>query len=90
MLMLKKLAGKVNEAMMHNYHSKLLNRVLISTAKYLDALKMEYCEDRRIRWTTYSNISLWFDSWEYDLVDLGLHFMTNMVNASFPMSRCRK
>jgi hypothetical protein len=35
---------------------------------------MEYCEDRRIRWTTYSNISSWFDCWEYDLVDLGFAF----------------
>ena len=42
---LKKLAVKVNKTMLHNYHSKLLNRVLLSTAKYLDASKMEYCED---------------------------------------------
>ncbi len=70
-LMLKKLAAKVNEMMMRNYRSKLLNCMLLSTAKYLDASKMEYCEDRRIRWTTYSNRSFWFDSWEYYLVNLG-------------------
>jgi hypothetical protein len=47
-LTLKKLAAKINETMQHNYRSKLLNRVLLSTAKYLDASKMEYCEDRRM------------------------------------------
>jgi len=49
-----KLAAKINECMNHNYKNKLLNRVLCSTAKNLDASKMEYCEDRRVRWTTYS------------------------------------
>ena len=63
--------------MLHNYRSKLLNHVLLSTAKYLDVSKMEYCEDQRIRWTTYSNISSWFDSWEYDLVNLGFAFFDN-------------
>ena len=35
---------------------------------------MEYCEDRRIRWTTWSNINAWFDNWERDLVELGFAF----------------
>ena len=43
----------------------------LSTAKNLDASKLEYCEDRRIRWRTYGNISSWFDNWERDLVELG-------------------
>ena len=73
-LTLKKLVAKINKAMNHDYRSKLLNRVLLDTAKYLDASKMEYCEDRRIRWTTYSNINIWFDNWEWDLVDLGFAF----------------
>jgi hypothetical protein len=60
--------------MNHNYCLKLLNHVLLDTAKYLDASKMEYCEDRRIRWTKYSNISSWFNNWEWDLVDLGFAF----------------
>jgi hypothetical protein len=46
----------------------------MSTAKHLDASKMEYCEDRRIRWTNYTNISSWFDNWENDLVHLGFAF----------------
>ncbi len=74
MLTLKKLDAKVNETMLHNYCSKLLNRVLLHTAKYLDMSKMEYCEDRRIRWMTYLNMSAWFDCWEYDLINLGFAF----------------
>ena len=73
-LTLKKLAAKVNETMNHNYKSKLLNRVLLSTAKHLDASKMEYCEDRRIRWTTWANLNAFFDNWEKDLVELGFAF----------------
>jgi len=73
-LTLKKLAAKVNEAMKHNYRTKLLNRVLLSTAKYLDASKMEYSEERRIRWTTWPNINSWFDNWEKDLVELGFAY----------------
>jgi hypothetical protein len=60
--------------MLHNYHLKLLNRVLMSTAKYLDASKMEYCEDQRISLATYTDISSWFVNWEYDLVHLRFAF----------------
>jgi len=88
-LTLKKLAAKVNETMLHNHRSKLLNRVLLSTVKYLDASKMEYCEDRRIRWTTYLNISAWFDCWEYDLVDLGFAFYDERGECIVPDEQIR-
>ncbi len=39
-LTLKKLGAAVNETLQHDYKSKMLNRVLLSTAKYLDALKL--------------------------------------------------
>jgi hypothetical protein len=48
-LTLKKFAAKVNETMQHNYRSKLLNRVLLSTEKDLYASKVEYCDGRRLR-----------------------------------------
>ena len=28
-------------------------------------------EDRRSKWTTYSNLNLWFDRWKLDLIELG-------------------
>ncbi len=83
-LTMTKLAAKVNEAMGRNYRRKLLNRVLLSTAKDLDASKMEYCEDRRIGWTTFKNISTWFENWEMDLVELGFAFRDDDVKVSIP------
>ena len=49
----------------------LLNRVVCDTATDIDALKLNFVEDRRIRWTMYQNLDLWFDSWEVFLVDYG-------------------
>ena len=49
----------------------LLQRVLRDTATNLKANKLKNAEDQRIRWTNYKNISLWFDNWESDLVELG-------------------
>ncbi len=41
---------------------------------------MEISKDRQVRWTTFVNISSWFDSWEFDLVDLG--FATRGINGA--------
>jgi phage terminase large subunit-like protein len=49
----------------------LLQRVLNDTAINLNAGKTKNAEDRRVRWTNYKNISMWFDNWEHDLVELG-------------------
>ena len=51
--------------------TKLLNRVLRDTACNLNKCKSHNAEDRRIRWTNHRNISMWFDNWENDLVELG-------------------
>jgi hypothetical protein len=40
-LTLKKLRATVNKTLQHDYKRKLLNHVLLSTAKYLDASKLE-------------------------------------------------
>jgi hypothetical protein len=50
----------------------LLNCVVRDTATDIHAVKLNCAEDRRIRWTTYQNLDLWFDSWEVFLVDYGL------------------
>jgi hypothetical protein len=51
--------------------SGLLNRVVRDTATDINAEKMNCAEDRCIRWTTYQNLDLWFDSWEMFLVKYG-------------------
>ena len=37
--------------------------------------KVKCAEDRRIQWTTYHNLDLWFDSWEKTLDELGFFHM---------------
>jgi len=54
----------------HDTGCMLLRRVLSEVAISLNASKTQSAEDRRIRWTTYKNLSMWFDNWEQDLVDL--------------------
>ena len=49
----------------------MLNRVLRDTACNLNKRKLHNAEDRRIRWTNHRNISMWFDNFENDLVELG-------------------
>jgi hypothetical protein len=51
--------------------SELLNRVLRDTVCNLNKRKLHNAEDRCIRWTNHRNISMWFNNWEHDLVELG-------------------
>ncbi len=54
--------------------TKLLDWLLHSTAMNLNACKCTFAEDRRIRWTTGKNLSMWFDVYEHDLVELGFGY----------------
>jgi hypothetical protein len=47
----------------------LFNCVVCNTAIGINAGKLNCAEDCRIRWTTYQNLALWFDSWEAFLID---------------------
>ena len=49
----------------------LLHRVVRDTAIEINAVRLNCAEDRRIRWTTYQNLALWFDSWEAFLIEYG-------------------
>ena len=49
----------------------LLNRVVCDKATDIRAVKLNCAEDRRIRWTTFQKLDLWFDSWELFFVDYG-------------------
>ena len=62
---------RINTVLKHNYRQKMLQRVLSATANNLDVSMMSVAEDRRVRWTTFTNISSWFDNWEFYLVELG-------------------
>jgi hypothetical protein len=67
----KKLAVRINALLGRNYKLKMLQRILLATAKNLDSSTMNIAKDRRVHWTTFANISSWFDNWEFDLVELG-------------------
>jgi len=56
------------------YSRRLLQRILGCTDVMLSAGVQNIVEDRRIRWTTYSNLKLWFDSWGEDIVELGFGY----------------
>ncbi|KAL7546421.1 hypothetical protein ACHAWF_015054 [Thalassiosira exigua] len=49
----------------------LFNRLIHETAIDLHAAKAKSGEERRIRWTTYNNLKMWFENWERDLLELG-------------------
>ncbi len=48
-----------------------IQRVLNDTAINLNAGKTKTGEKRQVRWTNHKNISMWFDNWEHNLVELG-------------------
>jgi len=69
-----KLKAKVNGAVGKDETKldfKLLDRIFKETAINLLCDKMNSVEQRRILWTTYKNLKMWFENWEHDLEDLG-------------------
>ena len=69
-----KLRSRVNKVMLvqENVLSfKLLDRLIVETAIDLTAAKMDNVEQRRILWTTYKNLKMWFENWKVDLEELG-------------------
>jgi len=50
----------------------LIKRLCRDTAVDMKADKLSFAEERRVRWTTFHNLELWFNSWEKSLHDLGL------------------
>ena len=54
--------------------TKILARVLQETTFDLLADKVFTAKQRRIMWTTYNNLRMWFANWEHDLVELGFAY----------------
>ena len=70
--------------MRHDYKQKMLQRILLATENDLYALAMNIAKDWQVRWTTFKNISSWFNNWESDLVELG--FATGGGNGKVTIS----
>ena len=62
----------------------MARQLLNSTAVNLQAKKETPQEDRRILWTTFHNLSMWFDSWESNLLLLG--FAERDINGTVTIS----
>jgi hypothetical protein len=61
----------------------LLQCVLKHSSNNLSVLKSKQVEDRRICWTNYKNISMWFDNWERDLVQLRTALLDPLTNKPY-------
>ena len=85
----KILASKVNAVMNQAGNNsqlsfKLLNRIITATAININASKVHSVEARRILWTTYKNLKVWFENWEKDLLDLGFALKDEEGNTYVP------
>ncbi len=58
----------------------LVKRITAATAIDLKATKAKNAEERRIKWTTYKNLDMWFENWISNLVKLGFATKLNMDN----------
>ena len=50
------------ESIPNHPNHMLLDRVLAATAIDLNAMRVESVEQRRILWTTFQNLDMWFDN----------------------------
>jgi len=68
------MAPIVAETMMVDVETarEILKRLARDTAIDLGCAKGSFAEERRVRWTTYQNLELWFNTWERELLKLGL------------------
>ena len=70
--------------------SRMLGRVMQETTIDLMADVVHTAEQRRIQWTTYNNIKMWFENWENDLVELGFAFRDEKGDVIIPKEQMRR
>ena len=49
---------------------EILKRLARNTAINMGSGKLSFAEERRVRWTTYQYLDLWFKTWERELLKL--------------------
>jgi len=69
-----KMAPIIAETMMVDVETarEILKRLAHDTAIDLGCGKLNFAEERRVRWTTYNNLDMWFNMWERELLKHGL------------------
>ena len=72
---MKKLSLKTNNCLNRGGYARCdmyyARKLRTETADEMEVGKKNMVEQRRALWTTFSNLNLWFDTWEGALVDLG-------------------
>ena len=67
----KRVNALVNPAGFNKKGLEVVRKLRKETANELDVANKNVVEQRRVLWTTYNNISIWYDSWQDTLVELG-------------------
>ncbi|KAL7445324.1 hypothetical protein ACHAXH_007798, partial [Discostella pseudostelligera] len=67
----------------------LWKRVCRDTALDMVAGKVKVAEERRVQWTTFHNLDLWFSSWESTLDELGFFEIDDEGRKIIPESKLR-
>jgi hypothetical protein len=70
---------------------EILKRLACNTAIDLGCTKDSFAEERRVRcWTTYQNLELWFNTWERELLKLGLMELDDRGCPHIPSNKLRQ
>ena len=69
-----KMAPIVADTMMVDVETarEILKRLACDTAINMGCSKLSFAEERRVCWTMYINLDLWFNTWERELLKHGL------------------
>ncbi len=51
---------------------EILKRLACDTAIDMSSGKLNFAKERRVCWTMYNNLDLWFNTWERELLKHGL------------------
>ena len=69
--MAKLLNATVNKAGFAKTSDDLARKLQRDTANQFEVGKANIMEQRRVMWTTYYNLNVWFDTWKAELIELG-------------------
>ena len=63
---------------------KLFERLQNSVAATLDIGKIDKIEERRNKWTTYSNVNIWYSSFKEFLIEEGFAVENDPQEGNYP------
>jgi len=61
----------LNRSGLNRNDQYFVRKIRTDTADRMEVGEKNIIEQRRSKWTTFSNLNLWFDPWEEVLVELG-------------------